>query len=86
MYLQMLQEISISRLDGGLGGVDRNNFERDPKDYSTQVCFSLAQWFQIKYVNLNTKCNVGQRSRGRRGRNRMVVGFTTTYAISAYHH
>jgi hypothetical protein len=22
----------------------------------------------------------------RRGRNRMVVGFTTTYAISAYHH
>ena len=25
-------------------------------------------------------------SRGRRGRDRMVVGFTTTYAISAYHH
>jgi hypothetical protein len=24
--------------------------------------------------------------RGRRGRDRMVVGFTTTYAISAYHH
>jgi len=23
---------------------------------------------------------------GRRGRGRMVVGFTTTYAISAYHH
>jgi hypothetical protein len=23
---------------------------------------------------------------GRRGRDRMVVGFTTTYAISAYHH
>jgi len=23
---------------------------------------------------------------GRRGRNRMVVGFTTTYAISEYHH
>jgi len=22
----------------------------------------------------------------RRGRDRMVVGFTTTYAISAYHH
>jgi hypothetical protein len=22
----------------------------------------------------------------RRGRHRMVVGFTTTYAISAYHH
>jgi hypothetical protein len=25
-------------------------------------------------------------SRGRRSRDRMVVGFTTTYAISAYHH
>jgi len=24
--------------------------------------------------------------RGRRGRDRMVVGFTTTYASSAYHH
>jgi len=24
--------------------------------------------------------------RGRRGRYRMIVGFTTTYAISAYHH
>jgi hypothetical protein len=24
--------------------------------------------------------------RGRRGRERMVVGFTATYAISAYHH
>ena len=23
---------------------------------------------------------------GRRGRDRMVVGFTTTYEISAYHH
>jgi len=26
------------------------------------------------------------RVRDRRGRNRMVVGFTTTYAISANHH
>jgi len=25
-------------------------------------------------------------TRGRRGRNRKVVGFTTTYALSAYHH
>ena len=25
-------------------------------------------------------------ARGLRGRDRMVVGFTTTYAISAYHH
>jgi hypothetical protein len=26
------------------------------------------------------------KTRGRRGRDRMVVGFTPTYAISAYHH
>jgi len=25
-------------------------------------------------------------SRGRRGRDPMIVGFITTYAISAYHH
>ena len=25
-------------------------------------------------------------TKGRRGRDRMVVGFTTTYAISSYHH
>jgi hypothetical protein len=25
-------------------------------------------------------------ARGRRGRDRMIVQFTTTYAISAYHH
>jgi len=26
------------------------------------------------------------RIEGRRGHDRMVIGFTTTYAISAYHH
>jgi len=36
---------------------------------------------------LNTQ-HYGVRTRGRRGRNRMVVGFTSTctYSISAYHH
>jgi len=29
---------------------------------------------------------LGGGKRGSHGRNRMVVGFTTTYAISAYHH
>jgi len=29
---------------------------------------------------------VGGLLRGRHGRDRMVVGFITTYAISAYHH
>ena len=31
-------------------------------------------------------CNLSNWRRGRRGRDSMVVGFITTYAISAYHH
>ena len=36
-------------------------------------------WNNLKQVQSNSKG-------GRRGRDRMVVGFTTSYAISAYHH
>ena len=32
------------------------------------------------------RCTQYNAIRGCRGRNRMVVGFTTTYAISAHHH
>ena len=31
-------------------------------------------------------CIAHRRTGGRRGRDRMVVGFTTTNAISTYHH
>ena len=34
----------------------------------------------------NTGHNCEMTKRGCRGRDRMTVGFTTTYAISAYHH
>jgi len=34
-------------------------------------------------VNCTSRCNGGRRGRGR---DCMVVGFTTTCAISAYHH
>jgi hypothetical protein len=37
------------------------------------MCFTYYDTFSIS-------------KRGRRGRDRMVVGFTTIYAISAYHH
>ena len=38
-------------------------------------------------IGFNVICGVFQYEiRGRRGRDRMVVGFTTTYVISAYHH
>ena len=43
-------------------------------------CESMG--YNIERVNdMLYKC-----MRGRRGRDRMVVGFTTTYAIRAYHH
>jgi len=32
------------------------------------------------------QCNFLTEAQGRRGRDRMVVWFTTTYAISAYRH
>jgi len=38
-------------------------------------------WFLIKLFSKNQTL-----FRGRRGHDHMVVGFTTTYAISAYHH
>ena len=31
-------------------------------------------------------CNSSNWRRGHRGRDCMVIGFTTTYAISGYHH
>ena len=34
---------------------------------------------------LRSKCLVHILQRGRRGRDRMVVGFIATYAINAYH-
>ena len=41
-----------------------------------------------RLLSLNVQITIGQilSSRGRRGRDRMVVGFTTIYEISAYHH
>jgi len=35
---------------------------------------------------LDTSLNKHNKNRGRRGRDRMVVGLTTTFAISAYSH
>jgi hypothetical protein len=38
---------------------------------------------------MSKRCNfihIAASNLGKRGRDRMTVGFTTTYAISAYHH
>ena len=41
--------------------------------------------YQFTITN-ETSGKFKQQIRDRRGRDRIVVGFTTTYAISAYHH
>ena len=41
--------------------------------------------YQFNITNA-TSGKFEQQIRDRRGRDRIVVGFTTTYAISAYHH
>jgi len=47
--------------------------------------FRNKPWDQViaKYYPLKVRRKT---NRGCRGRDRMVVGFTTTYAISTYHH
>ena len=43
--------------------------------------------FYMLYIDLLIgRCNYHPLYRGRHGRDRMVVGFITTYEISAYHH
>jgi len=42
-------------------------------------------YFQV-WIKGTLHFTVSMNMRGRRGRDRMVVGFTTTFAINAYHH
>ena len=44
-------------------------------------CIMITRAMIYMYINECDQC-----TKGRRGRNRMVVGFTATYATSAYHH
>ena len=51
-----------------------------------ELIYSTIYQFQHKYGSNNTTDVVRTLTgRGRRGRGRMIVGLTTTYAISAYH-
>jgi len=45
----------------------------------------VISW-NIFFTTTNQSAIWTSANRDRRGRNRMVVGFTTTCAISAYHH
>ena len=44
------------------------------------LCLSVVVWSIVRLTSINVQKRV------HRGRDRMVVGFTTTYVISAYHH
>jgi hypothetical protein len=47
-------------------------------EFSLQIfCFYEYNYYRMLLLNI---------LRGCQGRDRMVVGFTTTYAINAYHH
>jgi hypothetical protein len=62
----------------------------DFDNYYSNVELMAAKTWQIKwklYVHQwRIHSNISKESWGPRGRDRTVVGFTTTYAISAYHH
>ena len=53
--------------------------------YRFQSVLMFCFYRHIIYLPFNNICNVLAK-RGYRGRDRMVVGFTTSYAISAYHY
>jgi hypothetical protein len=44
------------------------------------------KYFKIKILDISKYLNSHVFLGGRRGRDRMVVGFTITYATIAYHH
>jgi len=56
-----------------------------PPDNPSQLWLHLDQWFMRYYCDFLSK-EAQFVWGGHRGRDRMVVGFTTTCAISAYHH
>ena len=61
---------------------------------NSKNCKSTFTWFKKKFKKTQTISSRPmyrwgwnfEQIRGRRGRDRMVVGFITIYAISAYHH
>jgi hypothetical protein len=56
--------------------VVRANFDSNIQHQMKQCLLNTLLW-----SNLSSDVTAG-----RRGRDRMVIGFTTTYVISAYHH
>ena len=58
-------------------------------EYSVKYPFTFhvnlkQRWLHLQQYQHNVQLPLIHR--GRRGRDRMAVGFTSTYAISAFHH
>jgi len=52
-----------------------------------KIQLSIVVSYKVDIIITSSKYTTySQHDGGRRGRDRMVVGFTTTYALSAYHH
>jgi hypothetical protein len=56
----------------------------DVYDLVINIIISFTVLYKTKQIQNNT--SVSTVLRGRRGHDRLVVGFTTTYASNAYHH
>ena len=57
--------------------------------YYWNLLSKISKWHVEVQTVLSVVCYYNSNmleTRGRRGRDRMVVGYTTTYAISSYHH
>jgi hypothetical protein len=54
----------------------------------SNMCFEIYVFIRISsmYINEIVFCSVSNQKLDHHGRDRMVVGFTTIYAINAYHH
>ena len=77
MKLSFMCTILLVTLNGWVYSEDRCKFVLDTISRIVDGCH-LTNPGKVQYLH-NLK-------RGRRGRDRMIVKFTTTYAIRAYHH
>ena len=70
-----------------LGNLSTNDVAKvlGANDVEEEV-FNLADQYQVRSITHTVSHLHISNCRGRHGHDRMVVGFTTAYAISAYHH
>ena len=82
---QKSDDLDIASSD--LGNLSTNDVAEalGANDVGEEV-FNLADQYQVRSITHTVSHLHISNCRGRHGHDRMVVGFTTAYAISAYHH